>query len=210
VGRAWDLDNDGFDDGTGTTASRVYTAAGTVTARIRVTDDDGAQAIASRTLTVSAAPPGGANLITNGSFETNVAGWTTWRASLAREVVAGTPAGAYAVKVTRTTGTAFTLDDSPATVASAQAVPYHATVAVRAATANAVGTPFELFFRERTPAGAVVRNFAGPTVVLSNTFEVATADLTPAAGNQLEVYYSTKNAAAGMAIYIDDAQLRTG
>ena len=207
--RAWDLDGDGFDDGTGATRVRAYTAAGRHR-RLRVTDDDAAETIASRTLTVSSAPPGGANLIPNGSFETNLTGWTTWQASLAREQVAGTPAGSWAVKVTRTTGTAFTLDDAPTTVPSALATTYHARVAVRAATASAVGKPFELFFRERNAGGTVLRNFAGPTVVLTNSFQVATADLAPlAAGNQLEVYYSTKQAVSGMAVYIDDAQLRT-
>jgi len=211
VARAWDLDGDGFDDGTGATASRAYTAAGPVTVRLRVTDDDSAETIASRTITVeSTTPPGGANLIANGSFETNLTGWTTWQASLAREQVAGTPAGSWAVKVTRTAGTAFTLDDSPTTVTSAAATTYRARVAVRAATTSAVGKPFEVFFRERSPSGTVLRNFAGPTVVLTNTFQVATADLAPlAAGNQLEVYFSTKQAVSGMAVYIDDAQLRT-
>jgi plastocyanin len=38
---AWDLDGDGqFDDGTGVTASRSYTSAGTVTVALRVTDDN--------------------------------------------------------------------------------------------------------------------------------------------------------------------------
>jgi glucose/arabinose dehydrogenase len=39
---AWDLDNDGaFDDGSQSTATYTYVAAGTVTARLRVTDTDG-------------------------------------------------------------------------------------------------------------------------------------------------------------------------
>jgi PKD repeat protein len=49
---AWDLDGDGFDDGDQPTAQATYTEPGTVTVRVRVADDRGAQAIASRTVDV--------------------------------------------------------------------------------------------------------------------------------------------------------------
>jgi hypothetical protein len=56
--QAWDLDNDGqFDDGTGGTASRSFDKKGSYVVRLRVTDDQGAAAVASRTITVS--NPGG-------------------------------------------------------------------------------------------------------------------------------------------------------
>jgi PKD repeat protein len=52
---AWDLDNDGaFDDGRAPTAARVYATTGTQLVRLRVTDNGGAQATASGTLTVVA------------------------------------------------------------------------------------------------------------------------------------------------------------
>lgn len=58
--RAWDLDDDGsFDDGAGAGASRTFSAAGTHAVRLRVTDDDGAQATAVRQVVVGAAPPPG-------------------------------------------------------------------------------------------------------------------------------------------------------
>jgi hypothetical protein len=52
--QAWDLDNDGqFDDGTGATASRSFDKKGSYVVRLRVTDDQGASAVASRTVTVT-------------------------------------------------------------------------------------------------------------------------------------------------------------
>jgi hypothetical protein len=54
---AWDLDGDGqYDDATGPTAARVY-AVGAVTVRLRVTDQHGSSAVATRTITsVNTAP----------------------------------------------------------------------------------------------------------------------------------------------------------
>ncbi|MDB4989790.1 MAG: sugar dehydrogenase, partial [Myxococcaceae bacterium] len=55
---AWDLDNDGaFNDGTGLTASWTYTVAQTTQARLRVTDPQSAQGIATITLHPGANPP---------------------------------------------------------------------------------------------------------------------------------------------------------
>ena len=53
---AWDLDGDGaFDDSTAITPQWTYTAGGTVTARLRVTDPSGAADTA--TATISVGPP---------------------------------------------------------------------------------------------------------------------------------------------------------
>jgi PKD domain len=55
----WDLDGDGsFETDTGTTpsASKAYTAAGTLPVSLRVTDDQGATAVATVNLTVNAPP----------------------------------------------------------------------------------------------------------------------------------------------------------
>jgi YD repeat-containing protein len=54
----WDLDNDGqFDDGTGVTASRTFTKAGTYTIRLQATDTDGMSSVASQVVTVGGRPP---------------------------------------------------------------------------------------------------------------------------------------------------------
>jgi PKD repeat protein len=56
--RAWDLDNDGaFDDGTAATASRSFATAGTYTVRLQVTDDNGASATKSATVTIDTRAP---------------------------------------------------------------------------------------------------------------------------------------------------------
>ena len=113
--RAWDLDDDGsYDDGTGTTASRAFAAAGTYTVRLRATDDDGATNATSRSVTVVAPPPPpppASNLLSNPSFEVNTSGWAGYQATLAREAQAGAPAGGFVAKVTRSSGTFFTIDD---------------------------------------------------------------------------------------------------
>jgi dipeptidyl aminopeptidase/acylaminoacyl peptidase len=50
---AWDVDGDGFDDGTGETASRTLAAGErSVTVRLRARDADGAEATATQTITV--------------------------------------------------------------------------------------------------------------------------------------------------------------
>ena len=56
---AWDLDGDGgFDDSTASQPSFTYTAAGTYTARLRVTDPQGASTISSPiTITANNTPP---------------------------------------------------------------------------------------------------------------------------------------------------------
>ena len=56
---AWDLDGDGFyDDSTSANPSYPYTAAGTYTVKLQVTDNQGAQAI-SNALTITATSGGG-------------------------------------------------------------------------------------------------------------------------------------------------------
>jgi glucose/arabinose dehydrogenase len=68
---AWDLDGDGtFSDATGSTASFTYSIAGTYTASLRVTDDQGASDTDPVTITVGNTPP-------TATIDTPTAG-TTW------------------------------------------------------------------------------------------------------------------------------------
>jgi len=58
LGYSWDLNGDGvFGDATGPTATYTYTSQGTYTARLRVTDDQGATDVASVTITAGNTPP---------------------------------------------------------------------------------------------------------------------------------------------------------
>jgi PKD repeat protein len=53
---AWDTDGDGFDDGTGTTASRTFATPGPKQVSLRVTDSNGVSATSSASVTVGPAP----------------------------------------------------------------------------------------------------------------------------------------------------------
>ncbi len=53
---AWDTDGDGFDDGTGDTATRTFTSAGVHQVRLQVTDADGISHTATRAVSVAPAP----------------------------------------------------------------------------------------------------------------------------------------------------------
>ena len=91
---AWDF-GDGT-SGTGATASRTYTAAGTYTVRLTVTDAGGLTATTTRSVTVTA-PPVGAGSIAADTFSREVLfGWGTaerggaWTTSGSATVTAGT------------------------------------------------------------------------------------------------------------------------
>jgi PKD repeat protein len=53
---AWDTDGDGFDDGTGDTATRTFTSAGVHQVRLQVTDADGISHTATRAVSVAPGP----------------------------------------------------------------------------------------------------------------------------------------------------------
>jgi PKD repeat protein len=205
--RAWDTDNDGaYDDGTGTTASRTFTSAGTFTVGLRVVDDDGAPATTTRQVTVTGGtpppPPPPGNLIANPSFEVNTSGWAGYQGSLAREVLSGAPDGSAVVRVTRSSGTYFTIDAGD-NITSTSAVTYRATAWVKAASASSVGKPIQIKLRERSAGGTVIADVSSPAVNLSNSWQQLTVQRTTAAGNRLGVRLSHQSAAAGDAFHAD-------
>ncbi|WP_217924433.1 right-handed parallel beta-helix repeat-containing protein [Miltoncostaea oceani] len=184
----------------------------------RTTDNDGARTYARKMIFVPAvlpAPPPSSppNLVVNPSFETDLAGWGTWQASLTRvNLGAGAPAGSHVVKATRTTGTSFTIDDTNPTVASASTgVTYFASAKIAAANSTSVGKTSRIYLRERDASGAVLRTLNGPALTLSTSFQTATAEITPlSAGNKIEIYINQASAASGDAIYLDDITLTAG
>ena len=209
--RAWDLDGDGqYDDATGVTATRAYATAGPVIVGLRVVDDDAAPATTTRTVTVQATapPPPVGNLVRNPGFETGLTGWTTYLASVSRVALADAPEGGYAALLTRTSGTAFTLDDSPETVLSAvTSGPYVARAWVKAANAGSVGKVARIFLREGTPGptGRYLRTISGAGVALTTSWQQITGQITAqTAGNELEVILGIGGGATtGNALYID-------
>ncbi len=206
--RAWDLDDDGdFDDGAGTSASRSFPAAGSFVVRLRVVDDDGAAATASRTVTVTAGA--GPNLTSNPSFEVNTAGWFNYRSTIVREVIAGAPDGAAVAKVTRTTGADYSIDDSPDTVKPATAGDrYTARAVVRAAGPSSVGKPARITIRERRPNNAVLAQTTA-TVTLTGSFQPVSVTATVrTTGNTIDVYVMQQSAGTGNAFHVDDITLR--
>ena len=218
VARAWDLNNDGqFDDGTGTAAQRSFATAGTYTVRMRATDDDGASAVASRDVVVTVAPPPPppppANLLANPSFETNLSAWSGYQSSLAREAQSGAPAGAWVAKVTRSSGTSFTIDDGGRVVPSTTAgVSYQAEAWVKATVASSVGKPIQIKLRERTATGTVVADLSSPaSVLLSSSWQKISIGLvTTTNGGDVGVRISQSGAVAGSAFYVDAVVVRPG
>ena len=209
--RAWDLDDDGaFDDGTAATAARSFSAAGTYTVRMRVTDDDGAPGTTSGQVTVSVSPPPPpGNLVANPSFETNTAGWVGFQGSLAREAQAGAPAGGFVARVTRTSGTYFTIDGGN-NVASTIAGTYTATAWIKAANASSIGKPIQIKLRERTPANVVVADVGSASVALTSGWQQLTVTRTTAAGTRLGVRISQSGAVTANAFYADSFRLTAG
>jgi len=97
----------------------------------------------------------------------------------------------------------------PVTVAGAG---YRAAVMVRAASAASAGRPVTLTIRERTIAGATVRQWSGAGTLPAASFArlAATASVV-ATGNMLDVRVSQGAAVAGDAFYADAFSLeRTG
>jgi hypothetical protein len=161
-------------------------------------------------------PPAPGNLIGDGGFEAGLTGWTGWQSAIARVPLAGAPAGTHVARATRTAGTSYTLNHGglppatvPVTVAGAG---YRAAVMVRAASAASAGRPVTLTIRERTIAGATVRQWSGAGTLPAASFARLTATASVVAtGNMLDVRVSQGAAVAGDAFYADAFSLeRTG
>ena len=183
--------------------------------RLQVTDDDGAPAVASGQVTVStrrasaAPPPPPGNLVANPSFETGTVGWSGFQGTLAREAQAGAPNGAYVARVTRASGTYFTIDGGT-NVSPTLAATYTATAWVRAASASSVGKPIQIKLRERTASGTQVADVSSANVLLTTSWQQLTVTRTAAAGNQLGVRLSHGSATTGDAFFADAFALTRG
>ncbi len=198
------------------TAPAAVPAAGSVT--IRATSTAAPTAFAEVAVAVQAppdpdpAPGGGTNLVANPSFEAGTTGWTTWQGTLSRVTLPDAPDGVAVARIARSTGTVFTLDDAPETVASTTAgTEYTGRMYVKAATASSVGKRVRLNMREWTPAGAQRVRFTSPSLTLTGTFQqVSVTGTAQASGDEMDLYIAQEGAAAGDAIYVDLASMTVG
>jgi hypothetical protein len=120
---------------------------------------------------------GAGNLVRNSSFETDLGGWGSFGGTLSRVALGGAPDGGYVAKATRSGSAAsYTLGDGEAgsrpNVSSTEAgTAYLATAWIRAASSSAVGKPATLKLRERSPSGAVVKEWSSAGTSLSTSFQ---------------------------------------
>jgi PKD repeat protein len=188
-------------------------AAGTVT--VRATSTSTPSAFAEVQIGIEQPPPpvpAPGNVLVNPSFETNTAGWISYQGSVVREAQTGAPDGGFVARVTRLSGTFFTLDDGGGSLRSTTpGVLYTATAWVRAASAASVGKPVTLKLRERTSGGAVAADVASPAVTLSNAWQkLLVTRTTTTTGGSLGVRVSHEGAVAGSAMFADAFALTGG
>jgi hypothetical protein len=157
-------------------------------------------------------PPGPGNLISNPSFETSLAGWIGWQAVLARESLGDAPDGNYAVKVSHSTGTSFTVNDQPANVSSTTAgQEYIASAWVKAASSSSVGKVVTLKLRERNSSNVTVQEWTSAPLNLTNSFQkLSVSGYAINNGDSLDVRISHGGAASGDAFYADLFELKLG
>src|SRR5690606_36313098 len=153
----------------------------------------------------SAGKFGSDNLISNPSFESDLSGWEGWQSSLARIALADAPDGDYVVRVTRTTGTSYTVDDNPATVTATMAgQTYWASAWVKAASTSSQGKSVTLRLREINSSGVLVKETISQAIPLATTFRQLFITATAVgSGNTLDVRISQGGAASGDSFYAD-------
>ncbi len=157
-------------------------------------------------------PPDPENLISNPSFETSLAGWIGWQAVLARESLGDAPDGSFAVKVSHSTGSSFTVNDQPANVSSTTAgQEYIASAWVKAASSSSVGKVVTLKLRERNSSNTTVQEWTSAPLNLTNSFQkLSVSGYALNNGDSLDVRISHGSAASGDAFYADLFELKLG
>jgi PKD repeat protein len=187
------------------TAPHTYSAAGTYTVKVTVTDTVGNASTATKQVTVYS------NLVGNAGFESGLTGWNTsgGGTGITLAQVAGGHSGNFAVKVTNgnTTNQTALLNDSPNWVARTSAGQYTGSLWVRADTG---GATLNLRFREYSTSGTLLGT--GPkSVALTTSWQKVTVTLpvsTPGSTFDFNAYVS--NAAPGTGFYADDGVIFNG
>ena len=184
------------------TASHTYTAAGTYTVKVTVTDAAGLAGTKTAQVVVQT------NFVRNYGFETDLSGWNTsgGGTGITLERVAVGHSGDWAAKLTNTSASASSalLNDSPNWVIATSASTYAGTLWARADTA---GATLNLRFREYS--GSTLVGSATTQVKLTTTWQkVTVAYATGAAGaSTLDFNAYVVSAAAGTGFYADDAAI---
>ncbi len=201
-----------FGDGTvagpqsGATASHTYTAPGTYSVTVKVTDTAG---LSSTTPGVSVVVSGSkpTNLVGNPGFEAGLTGWNTSGSdpgvSLSR--VAGGHSGGWSALLTNTqSGTSTcTLNDSPNWVPSTNGGTYTGTVWVRSDTP---GQTLKLRFREYS--GSTLVSAPTTLVTLTTSWQEVVLTYAPSvAGSSLDFNAFISKAPSGTCFYADDISI---
>lgn len=150
------------------------------------------------------------NLIINPSFESSTAGWGSWHGRLKRVSLNNAPDGKYVVRVSRSSGTAYSTDDWPGTSPITRGSTYTASAYAAASSASAVGKPTLLTIREHTATGAYVNQLSS-SAMLTSSFQQLRVQLTAqSAADLVDVYLVQINAGAGDSFYADEFALTEG
>jgi Glycosyl hydrolases family 16/Carbohydrate binding domain len=145
------------------------------------------------------------NLLANGSFETDLQGWTTWQGTLSRVALSGAPDGSYVVKVAPAAGTSgsYSIDDLSAAVPSPAALgTYTASASIAAANASSVGKPMKVALRRFNTDGTT--RVWETNVTLTQTFQKVTVTGTiDQSGQSMDFYVYQGSAVSTDAFYAD-------
>jgi hypothetical protein len=143
------------------------------------------------------------NLIVNPSFEASTAGWGGWQSQLRRVSLSTAPDGTYVVRVSRSSGNAYSIDDGPGTSPITTGTTYTASAYAAASSEAAVGKLTQLILREHTASGAYV-NHVSSTRSLTRGFQQLSVQLTAQSdADLLDVYLVQTNAGKGDSFYAD-------
>ena len=144
------------------------------------------------------------NLIRNPGCETDTSYWGTWQGTLSR-TTSYAHSGVASCEVIHSSGTVFTIDDTPNTVANpAQGSSYTATAWVRGPSAK----PARLYLRQQGGATAPVIESSNAVTLTSGWQQLSLTVTIAAAGRtSLDIYVGLSNAAAGDRFAVDDISL---
>lgn len=153
------------------------------------------------------------NLLTNPSFESGTAGWHCYNCTVAAISSSVAPNGTRIGRVTRATGTDFSVGDWPGTQSTAAAQTFSAVAFVRAGSSNAastIGKKSSICLRERDAAGAFVATQCGTPVALGTAYVPVRVDYTARASGRLDLFVYLSGGSGTDAFSVDAVSLVKG